>query len=351
MTKPAPTLADMIIREWQRPFYRQIDPNNWLASHIAQARKFVLDESMSTFLADLGYSSLRLCNTKEKRCQLIEGIRQLSRLPHALTWIEYDKQAHRRRVKEAYHSDIIADFDSVPDRSGWLLMQHPSLETSFMALHCTSHSWEEGKRVDKPNSSQFAVAWSSDDSIPPWPRDPHYHRARLAQIGRSDEQMLATPAGILTGVLEYTTDTVSAIAAPHITPKVAELYARQNERYFSPIGELSHDLRYLWSLLATINELPTSRADIKQDRGYVSRGRYRKFSDHTVISLTIPVKRYQAVARRAIAIARRRGHQVRGHWRKDRYHPGERIWIREHVRGDTSLGFVIHDYVVERGEI
>ena len=65
-----------------------------------------------------------------------------------------------------------------------------------------------------------------------------------------------------------------------------------------------------------------------------------------MITLTVPAKRYETVAKRAIAIARRRGHQVRGHWRKDHWHPGERIWIREHVRGDTSLGFVMHDYAV-----
>ena len=51
--KPAPTLADSLIREWSRPDYRRIDPNNYLATHIAQARKFVLDASMSAFMADL----------------------------------------------------------------------------------------------------------------------------------------------------------------------------------------------------------------------------------------------------------------------------------------------------------
>jgi hypothetical protein len=46
-------------------------------------------------------------------------------------------------------------------------------------------------------------------------------------------------------------------------------------------------------------------------------------------------------------VARRRAHQVRGHWRRDWRHEGQRIWIKEHQRGDASLGFVTHDYHVE----
>src|SRR4029077_4695528 len=92
------TLADDLIREWQRPVYRKIDKNNWLASHVAQARKFVLDEGMSAFMADLSYVSLNACKTIAARTPLVESMRKLARLPHAATWIEYDKQAHRRRV-------------------------------------------------------------------------------------------------------------------------------------------------------------------------------------------------------------------------------------------------------------
>jgi hypothetical protein len=41
----------------------------------------------------------------------------------------------------------------------------------------------------------------------------------------------------------------------------------------------------------------------------------------------------------------KRAHAIRGLWRKDFRRPGERIWIRDHERGDRSLGFVTHDYV------
>ena len=336
-----------MIREWARPIYRPIDRNNWLATHIAQARKFVLDESMSAFMADLSYVSLNACRTVAKRQHLVESMRKLARLPHAITWLEFDKQAHRRRVKEFYHPDIIAEPDSVPDRSGWLLMQHPQVETAFMALHCTSHSWDQGnRRTAIPNSSHFAYAWTSDDSVPPWPRDPLFHLDHDARIDDTDRLTRATPAGILTGVLEYRTECLSIIPAPHFNNEKREEFAKAAGRHFNPLGELAHDARYLWSLLATINDLPTTIRTVKPDRGYISRGQYKKFSEHKIISLTVPQKRYATVAKRAIAIARRRGHNVRGHWRINRWHAGERIWIREHTRGDTSLGYILHDYSV-----
>jgi hypothetical protein len=216
-----------------------------------------------------------------------------------------------------------------------------------MALHCTSHSWDSNNgRQPLPNASQFAYAWTSDDTIPPWPRDPFYHVDQPCRIDHLHKDIITSPAGVMTGVLEYRTESLSIIAAPYMSPGADRLFKNMSGRHFNPLGELSHDARYLWSLLATINDLPTELQEIKPDRGYVARGKYRKFSDHTVVTLTVPTKRYRQVALRAVAIARRRGHMVRGHWRRDRFHPGEKIWIREHVRGDTSLGFTLHDYQV-----
>ena len=262
------TLADDLIREWSRPRYRHVDKNNWLASHVAQARKFVIDEGMSAFMADLGYVSLNACKTPAARHHLVESMRKLARLPHALTWIEYDKQAHRKRVKEAYHPDIVAEADSVPDRSGWLLMQHPKLETAFMALHCSSHSWDDvNARQALPNAGQFAYAWSSDDTIPPWPRDSFYHQDQPCRLDPPDPQLVASPAGILTGVLEYKTNSFSVIPAPYITAKADDLFKRMAHRYFNPLGELAHDARYLWSSAGDDQRPADVAGDCEADQG------------------------------------------------------------------------------------
>jgi hypothetical protein len=105
-------------------------------------------------------------------------------------------------------------------------------------------------------------------------------------------------------------------------------------------------MRYMWALLSTINTLPVSNKFVAASKGYVAKGRYRRFVDHSVVTLNVPETRYRRIAAHAIAVARRRAHEVRGHWRKDWRHPGERLWIAEHQRGDASLGFVTHDYEV-----
>jgi hypothetical protein len=129
-------------------------------------------------------------------------------------------------------------------------------------------------------------------------------------------------------------------------------------------------IRYLLGLLATINDLPIVRKVVVPQKGFVARGRYRKFLQHTVVTLTVPTTRYKTLARKAVANLRRRAHEVRGFWREHWKHPpvqgcpheyasvdaahirctvckGEKFWIKEHQRGDASLGFVTHEYRVK----
>jgi hypothetical protein len=100
----------------------------------------------------------------------------------------------------------------------------------------------------------------------------------------------------------------------------------------------------------------------------VARGAYRRFLDHRTITLTVPVIKYTKVIRSALALAHRRGGPVREHWRRDWRRPlsalcdhewgadeghifcnlcrGRKIWVHEHTRGDTTRGFVSHDFKV-----
>jgi hypothetical protein len=110
----------------------------------------------------------------------------------------------------------------------------------------------------------------------------------------------------------------------------------------------SSTLRRVWALLATVNDIPVEARSVIQSKGFIARGSYHRFLDHKVITLRVPDKvDLKKMARDVVAISRRRAHQVRGHWRKDHWRPDERIWVHEHQRGDASLGFVMHDYVVE----
>jgi hypothetical protein len=105
---------------------------------------------------------------------------------------------------------------------------------------------------------------------------------------------------------------------------------------------------------------------------FVAKGAYRKFLDHRTVTLTVPVTKYTKVIRSALALAHRRGGPVREHWRKDWRRPlsllcehewgaddkhmfcnhckGRKIWVSEHVRGDTARGFVSRDFKVTHAE-
>ena len=114
------------------------------------------------------------------------------------------------------------------------------------------------------------------------------------------------------------------------------------------MGAVGGILRRAMLLLSVINDVPIGAKHVTQTRGFVAQGRYRRFLDHTIVTINLPKGRDpHKVARSIIAVARRRAHEVRGHWRRDWRHEGQRIWIREHQRGDASLGFVTHDYKVE----
>jgi hypothetical protein len=51
-----------------------------------------------------------------------------------------------------------------------------------------------------------------------------------------------------------------------------------------------------------------------------------------------------------LALAHRRAHGVRGHWRLEGRHPrckGRKSWIIAHQRGDASRGLTLHSYLVK----
>jgi hypothetical protein len=116
------------------------------------------------------------------------------------------------------------------------------------------------------------------------------------------------------------------------------------------------------------------RTEVRQSKGFLARGRIRKFLDHKTITLYVPTRKStRLIARQAIAMAHRKRHEVRAHWRDDWRNPpskrcnphiwvsiddeadhircelcsGLQIYIHKHERGDATLGYVTHDYKVK----
>jgi len=370
-----PTLADAFVKEWSRPIYQRVGDPMFLVRSLAAARKFVLDNAMSAYLADLAWASLITTENPHKSNILMESLRQAARLPHKITWIEYNFIAKQKRVAEEYskHNPVYRD-ENVADKEGWLCWQHPKLDTAFMFLGISSHSFRRNdlgglSRVPSPQTAPMAIAWRSDDGPPPWPRF-----IRGASIPAFDQNGNAlsplTAEAVLCGVPSYHNDNIHLVRPPHYSVKFFDETILKNHM-FNPLQEAAGDLRYIWSLLATINDIKITFESVKPTKGFVSRGRWKRFCDHTIVHLQVPATRWRKSAAQVIAISRRRAHQVRGFWRKHWKRPllafcehefeadeahitckhcgGQRIWIHEHMRGDATLGFVLHDYSVEHG--
>jgi hypothetical protein len=321
------TLADQTLRTMFRarkgqrpPFY--VSPA--LRFTLAAARRFVLDKSASMFLADLTYANWGVV-PRPAYCRVLATSRPLARLPHKEVWIEIDAVALWQRAADLHPGGSPPPRD-VP-ATGWLLRQHPSIETAFSAT--VIKLFAGGQILQQP----YDIMWRTDDAPLPWKSaaaDPYFKRVSIYQ-----SEHIGITANDMTPFLDgFGVRAKGGLPAP--TPEVGTAES------------LSVEPPLILTLLSTINDIPVGVREVKQSRGFVAQGRYRKFLDHCIVTIVLPKGRDpHKVARSIIAIARRRAHQVRGHWRRDWRHEGQRVWIREHQRGDASLGFVTHDYRVE----
>ena len=348
--KNAPTLIDGLLGETFKSYYRQMDRDGWMRTRLLEARRFVLDEKMSAFMADLSYAALPKVRNPKRDHEIINGIRTLARLPHKVTWIEYDMRARIKRAKEAY--DVSLNADTCPAKGGWLFVQHPVLETAFLAVECLSHCLDGDfddldlgrPLIAKPSGHFINWVWTTDDV--PLPQEyrcgPNFLRPIEQQLGRPVE-------AFMTGIESYTSKSVGLIAAPYTLHSNLWDQVEKDPRIMANyISQSASDMRYAWSLLAAINDTPVIAETVRPSKGYVARGRYHKFLEHTTIKLNIPGKLdLRTLAKRVSRLSRRRAHEVRGHWRINwRDRTGEKLWIPEYQRGDASLGFVTHNYAV-----
>jgi hypothetical protein len=346
MSKPV-TMADQILRQLHR---RKLAPaGRDLRNAIVAASRFILDREMSAFLADLSLAPFR-CNP-QRRLEIIDSLRRSSRLPHRVTWIEFDAVAFiNRRVELGrklfdFHGER-PDYAMCP-RMGFLLQEHQHLSTAIRVSSFAAVSNDDITTL----GNQFQWAYSTTDDPLPWDAD--------IDCGE-----------LACGIGDYRTPCVGVIYMKPIP----------DEDKTSVFGFTTHAmvvketgiLRSLFGFLSTLSDIPASTVKKRTEGGYVAGGQYHKYLEHSVVRLSLPYKTdRERLARKLIVAVRRRGHMVRGHWRvlahcvKHLCRPGNHIWgvvdeqhgrcnicsvprtwIDEHHRGDDSLGHVIHTYEV-----
>jgi hypothetical protein len=367
MKKP-PTLADACIasafdKTMAGCGNAKSQPIRRLFLSIANARKFMLDDRMSEYLADLSRSYFT--GGRRKRLYKLENTRHMARLPHALTWIEFSYPHYVDRLRFAHGVeyrtpegrgmpydqkavDSIGRLDDkgyyIVPRVGFLIQQHDKIDTAFKVTEFYSSML----RPDRGMPKFIASTWCSDDGSNPFPRYIMYgeHDASLA-VGFKNYMSSST----------YFTP---SLTPDDVWPPPAEM---DHKNFF--LAKTSTPLRDLWALLATLNDLPVRIEHVEPSHGFMAKGGYRKFLKHSIVHLTVPETHWRKLVARTADLVRKRAHQVRGHWRNDWHRPlsrlcehvfnsdmvcarcnGRKLWIHEHQRGDASLGFVTHDYEV-----
>lgn len=386
----APTLADAVIRETWRPHTTMQATMSWRMSTarrlVASAHKFILDDDMAAFVADLAHGPF--LRDPKRIAETLTVMRHGARLPHDLVWIELRGAPMKRRTTELHeaHGRTMKDpwgnkydpHEESPDRWGFLLMK----QGEYLV---------EGREFlgdpEDPNMPVVAVpanfSWALDDRPIVGPNDEL--ERELAGKYMFAIELLSTMAHGVAGLFDPCILTIPDFEAPSFRnlPVTECIDADTGKTLLLPtiIAECSGTTRYLLALLSAINDIPVSREVVTPTRGFVARGTYKKFSEHTVVRLNIPQRVNRAkLATRITAIIHMRAHEVRGHWRlyqrgkgvlcSPSYHqwgaavpdaegklhascgrcPAWRTWIEKHQRGDASLGFVTHSYAVGHKE-
>ena len=376
--KPAPTLIDRLYRGSFRtetiPTWKS---NSEMRRAIISARRFIVDEAMSRFMADLANESFRQhapcphpAHKREKHSlasfvdraphnhRLADSLRVQARLPHESIWIEYLMHPYQQRSHEI-RGVRPPDEKELFDKEGWLIQQHPKIDTACI-MHCFLCDDEPDRRGFSNWTFPLAMGWTCDDSPLPW---------QTTVDPQPRKQIYRYPSALLLGIGDYNRENVSYVQSP--------LICDPEEKYSDVYGPLMVEwvgvLRRAWSLLATIDHLPIITGDVRQSKGFLARGQIRKFLDHQTIKLNVPAKQdTRVIARKMIAAAHRRRHEVRGHWRDDWRNPpsklcnphiwetvndnpdlirceqchGRQVYVHKHERGDATLGYVLHSYQV-----
>ncbi len=364
--KPAPTLVDQVYRlSFQNETCAGWRNNADMRHAFENARRFVLDESMAGFMAELANETFIKHMGTPVTLKIADSLRVSARLPHEAMWLEYPLRAYQRRSSELRNGPPINPKE-IPWREGWLIQQHPRIDSAHI-MHLWTQQEEEQEDGFSLWTFPFAFAWCSDDNPLPW-------RTTLADGKDNAGGAYQVPSSYLVGLAGYERDNVNCVRSPLID----DPDPGHRASYSYLLKEWTGILRRVWALLATIDHLPITHGSVRQSKGFLARHRIRKYLDHHTITLNVPAKKdTRVIARKAIAHVHRRRHDVRAHWRDDWRNPpskrcnphiwecvdnnadviaceqchGRQFYIHKHERGTAESGLVIANYLVKHEPI
>ena len=327
------------------------------------ARRFSIDD-------DTVQQVVRKAHTTPKNvCAYLD----LAALPFETMWLEYSNTARVREEHKHDNEDPYQDPEDVPARYG-VLMERRTLKEGNKAIEFTTFI-ERGDGLPMPSLVTYTIAQNPAQPtevymVPrhgsTWTSNPRDFGFRMLPWGfyKWDENSNVTADNTDPDLLYLMERSVPDIER-FVTGPLMAITEKRNGN-LDRAGELwgdSHlqaatDLRFFVTLLAMINIVPTKKVYAQAVQPHYNyKGKQIPYLDHQIVSIEIGKQKIIKVVDHAFRQAmkeaiRKRAHEVRGHYRV--LHKGtekeKRTWVKEHQRGDASLGFVRQTWNINSGE-
>ncbi len=305
-----------------------------------RAVPFTLDREAVRMIVQLTNVQNQTYSEDVQRLLLYKG---LARLPFDCVWIEinYDD---RLDARIEFQDPSLVKAEDAPQRLGWLLTRLDDTTWSAVTV---------GTGIDAVDLITFPYAHvlSTDGDV-----DPKYQHQMKTSVAQ-----LHSTSSVQWGFLNTSSDDTNNYevllnsAAVQIAPDWKDYVTDTQEREIALHGTLNEqggDLRFLVGALAMINCLPREEVPYKPRGGMRAGGSIKHYLVNRTISIKIParVRKATSWAHRQMKLTeiRMRRHRVRGHFRIIKKLDGtqERTWVKDHLRGDGSLGWVQQDYQI-----
>lgn len=300
---------------------------------IANAKRFMLDEAMSAFVAELATVPFKVA--PERRPDILSSLRHSARLPFPSVFIQYDGLAFQRALYQAY----------VDAPTQWGEPQTPP----DPARTICDRAWLCEADPSDPELIWISTFMVVDNKVA---TVPFRYAYRTDDLGFHPKLQVDTSAGMLghgmMGLIEANIGV--RYASPLASfPKEQLVDVVDTECGIIPtfqVHTMVQDfgcIREILALLATLNHIPKIETEVSPAKTFIADARPRKYLDHTTLRIELPARTsLRTLAKRLIARARRGWHQVRPHWRI--YHRGEQfcashaahVWLEADLTGHAN---------------
>lgn len=332
------TLAD-IANAWTFSSFKSFVHRHVLESEslkfrmaLRSARRFVIDDDFMNALVENSHVPQ---DKMLARCDL-------ANLPFEKVWIEFDN--HARINAQHRIGTSAAPLPGTPTKVGFLLQRYKADDPTEWFAQCFSTLPGE----NETDSGITSVAYQFSSKIG----------------GFDDETFAALPWGYISKTPHDLWKRGRAIIAPFWQPIMQHI---RKDAFVEELHEGRGDMRFLITLLAMINNVPTKYVFRPSAGYYTSKAKRHQFLDSSTIYIQPGRVSTVNIAKKYLNNAiRMRRHEVRGYWRHHYTNPRCSIenhvwenntctkcgtirkWINEYARGDASIGYVMHNYVVKK---